>query len=101
MVNFDPDTAGAAAAERSLALLVSEDFEIKVLTLEAGFDPDLYIRKKGAQAYVEALAHSQKYFDYLIERARALHPVRTPEGKQKALNYLLASYSARSQPHRT
>jgi DNA primase len=88
-VNFDPDTAGAAAAERSLALLVSEDFEIKVLTLEAGFDPDLYIRKKGTNAYTDALAHSQKYFDYLIERARALHPVRTPEGKVKALNYLL------------
>jgi len=89
VVNFDPDTAGAAAAERSLALLVSEDFEIKVLTLEAGFDPDLYIRKMGTEAYTEALAHSQKYFDYLIERARALHPVRTPEGKVKALDYLL------------
>src|SRR5215472_2620926 len=36
IVNFDPDTAGAAAAERSLALLVSEDFQIKVLTLDAG-----------------------------------------------------------------
>src|SRR5580700_2943046 len=89
VVNFDPDTAGAAAAERSLALLVSEDFEIKVLTLEAGFDPDLYIRRKGVGAYTDALGHSQKYFDYLIERARALHPARTPEGKVKALNYLL------------
>ena len=89
VVNFDPDTAGAAAAERSLALLVSEDFEIKVLTLEAGFDPDLYIRKKGTNAYSEALAQSQKYFDYLIERARTLHSVRTPEGKVKALDYLL------------
>ena len=47
-MNFDPDTAGAAAAERSLALLVSEDFQIKVLTLESGFDPDLYIRRKGS-----------------------------------------------------
>ncbi len=89
VVNFDPDTAGAAAAERSLALLVSEDFEIKVLTLETGFDPDLFIRRKGASAYNQALSASQKYFDYLIERARALHPVRTPEGKVKALNYLL------------
>jgi len=89
VVNFDPDTAGAAAAERSLGLLVSEDFEIKVLTLDAGFDPDLYIRRKGVNAYGDALGHSQKYFDYLIERARALHPPRTPENKQKALNYLL------------
>ncbi len=89
VVNFDPDTAGAAAAERSLALLVSEDFQVKVLTLESGFDPDLYIRRKGVDAYQEALRHSQKYFDYLIERARAQFPTRTPEGKVKALNYLL------------
>ncbi|MGA3053659.1 MAG: DNA primase [Candidatus Korobacteraceae bacterium] len=89
VVNFDPDTAGAAAAERSLALLVSEEFQIKVLTLEAGFDPDLYIRRKGKAAYDEALRHSQKYFDYLIERSRSLFPARTPEGKVKALNYLL------------
>ena len=89
VVNFDPDTAGAAAAERSLALLVSEEFQIKVLTLEGGFDPDLYIRRKGRDAYAEALAHSQKYFDYLIERARSQFPARTPEGKVKALNYLL------------
>ena len=89
VVNFDPDTAGAAAAERSLALLVSEDFQIKVLTLESGFDPDLYIRRKGRDAYEQALKHSQKYFDYLIERARMLFPARTPEGKVKAVNYLL------------
>jgi DNA primase len=89
VVNFDPDTAGAAAAERSLALLVAEDFQIKVLTLEKGFDPDLYIRRKGRDAYEDALRHSQKYFDYLIERARAQFPTRTPEGKQKAVNYLL------------
>ena len=89
VVNFDPDTAGAAAAERSLTLLVSEDFQIKVLTLEAGFDPDLYVRNKGKEAYSDALHHSARYFDYLIERARAQFPFRTPEGKVKAVNYLL------------
>ncbi len=89
VVNFDPDTAGAAAAERSLALLVSEDFQIKILTLENGFDPDLYIRRRGRDAYELALQQSQKYFDYLIERSRSQFSVRTPEGKVKAVNYLL------------
>jgi DNA primase len=89
VVNFDPDTAGAKATERTLGLLVEEEFTIKVLTLEQGFDPDLYIRRKGKEAYGEALKHSQKYFDYLIERARTQFPVRSGEGKQRAVNYLL------------
>ena len=89
VVNFDPDTAGAKAAERTIGLLVEEEFQIKVLTLEQGFDPDLYIRRKGKDAYQEALRISQKYFDYLIERARSQFPVRSGEGKLKAINYLL------------
>jgi len=89
VVNFDPDTAGAKATERTLGLLVEEEFQIKVLTLEQGFDPDLYIRRKGKDAYSEALRGSQKYFDYLIDRARTHFPVRSAEGKVKAVNYLL------------
>src|SRR5208283_6025597 len=89
VVNFDPDTAGAKATERTLGLLVEEEFQIKVLTLEQGFDPDLYIRRKGKDAYGEALRHSQKYFDYLIERTRAQFPVRSAEGKDKAVRHLL------------
>jgi DNA primase len=89
IVNFDPDTAGAKATERTLGLLVEEEFNIKVLTLEAGFDPDLFIRRKGKEAYAAALRSSQRYFDYLIERARSQFPVRTADGKYKAVNYLL------------
>ena len=89
VVNFDPDTAGAKATERTLGLLVEEEFQIKVLTLENGFDPDLFIRRKGKDAYAEALRNSQRYFDYLIERARAQFPVRSGESKMKAVNYLL------------
>jgi DNA primase len=90
IVNFDPDTAGAKATERTLGLLVEEEFNIRVLTLEQGFDPDLYIRRKGKDAYGVALKRgSQKYFDYLIDRARTHFPVRSAEGKVKAVNYLL------------
>jgi len=89
VVNFDPDTAGAKATERTLGLFVEEEFQIKVLTLEQGFDPDLFIRRKGKDAYGTALKNSQKYFDYLIERARAQFPVRSAEGKVKAVNHLL------------
>ncbi len=89
VVNFDPDTAGAAATERSLAMLIEEDFAVKVMTLDPGFDPDLFIRRKGAKAYGEALMQAPKYFPYLISRAATMFPVKTPEGKSKAVNFLL------------
>ncbi|HEY1526671.1 MAG TPA: DNA primase [Candidatus Angelobacter sp.] len=89
VVNFDPDTAGAAATDKSLGMLLEEEFNIRVLRLEAGFDPDLFIRKNGAEAYAKALKGSAKYFDYLVERALKLFPVRSPEGKKNAVNFLL------------
>jgi DNA primase len=89
LVNFDPDTAGAKATERTLGLLVEEEFNIKVLTLEEGFDPDLFIRRKGRDAYANAQRNAQKYFDYLIERARQQFPPRSADSKVKAVNYLL------------
>jgi len=89
VVNFDPDTAGAAAAERSLGLLVEEDFHVKVLTLEQGLDPDLFIRRRGRSEYEAVLKLAPLYFNYLVDRARALHPPRSAENKGKAVNYLL------------
>src|SRR5690242_14588975 len=86
VVNFDPDAAGAKATERTLGLLIEEEFETRVLTLEQGFDPDLFVRRKGKEAYAAALKSSQPYFDYLIERARAQFQVRSPDRKSTRLN---------------
>jgi len=74
-------------------MLVAEAFDIRVLTLDQGFDPDLYIRRKGKDAYADALRHSHRYFDYLIERARAQFPARTGEG----MDALLAAIGARAE----
>lgn len=89
VVNFDPDTAGATATDRSLGMLVQEEFNIKILRLEEGFDPDLFIRRMGVDAYRQALRGAVAYFDYLMNRAMTMFPVRSPEGKVKAVNYLL------------
>lgn len=89
IVNFDPDTAGANAAEKSLALLTEEGFEVTVVTLEGGLDPDRFIREHGIAAYAEALRNKQPHSDYLIDRARTLYPQRTAEAKVKAMNFLL------------
>jgi DNA primase len=89
IVNFDPDTAGANAAEKSIALLTEEDFDVKIVTLEGGLDPDRFVREHGIQAYGAALRGARRNSDYLIERARTLFPARTADAKVKSLNFLL------------
>ena len=92
IVNYDPDTAGQAAAERSLTALLEQDFEVRVLNLPAvddkKADPDLFIREKGAEAYREQLKNAPPYVDYLITRARRMD-LSTGEGKSRAVNFLL------------
>ena len=89
VVNFDPDAAGANAAEKSVSLLTEEGFAIKIVTLEGGLDPDRFIRERGVEAYTAAIRGARRQSDYLIERARQMFPGATPEQKIKAMNYLL------------
>ena len=92
IVNYDPDAAGQAATERSISLLLEQDFEVRVLALPAigdkKADPDLFIREKGAEAYFKALKDAPPYVDYLIARARQMD-LTTGEGKLRALNFLM------------
>jgi DNA primase len=89
IVNFDPDAAGANAAEKSIALLTEEGFAVKIVTLEGGLDPDRFVRERGVETYKEALRGARRQSDYLIERARLLFPGASVEQKVKAMNFLL------------
>ena len=89
ILNFDPDEAGTTAAEKAAALLTEEGFDIRLVTLEGGLDPDRFLREHGAPAYMAALRGARRHSDYLIDRARTLFPARTPEAKVKAMNFLL------------
>jgi DNA primase len=92
VVNYDPDAAGQTATERSLVLLLEQDFEVRVLALppigNKKGDPDLYIREKGADEYLKLLKEAPAYVDYLIARARQMD-LTTAEGKLRAVNFLL------------
>jgi DNA primase len=92
VVNYDPDAAGQMATERSLVLLLEQDFEVRVLALppvgNKKADPDLFIREKGAEEYLKLLKEAPPYVDYLIARARQMD-LTTGEGKLRAVNFLL------------
>src|SRR6266852_1986919 len=55
VLNFDPDAAGAKAAERSINLLLEEGMHVRILALDGGLDPDEYCKQRGAEAYLAKL----------------------------------------------
>jgi DNA primase len=88
IVNYDPDTAGQNATERSLTILLEQGAEVRVLALPGGKDPDSYIRSEGPAAYIKLLNEAPPYVDYLISRARKMD-MSTGEGKLRAVNFLM------------
>ncbi|HXQ27437.1 MAG TPA: DNA primase [Candidatus Acidoferrales bacterium] len=88
VVNYDPDTAGQVATERSVTLLLEKEFDVRVLALPGGADPDKFLKEQGADAYRKLLAQAPPYLDYLIGRARQMDR-STAAGKVAALNFLM------------
>jgi len=91
IVNFDPDNAGANAAEKAIQLFLDEGMHVRVLSLDGGLDPDEYVKQKGAEAYRAKLDSASGYFHWLADRARLRFDMKSSEGRMDAFKFLLPS----------
>ena len=91
VVNFDPDAAGANAAEKSIQMLLDEGFHVRVLELEGELDPDEYIQQNGADKYRTRLENAPTYYHWLADRARAKFDMRTVEGRMQGFKFVAPS----------
>jgi DNA primase len=90
VLSFDPDAAGQGAAIRSCELLVGEGFDVNVVVLDKGEDPDTFIRRKGSVRYRERLRASRPYLEYLLEQAAAGLDFEHGDKRREFLNKMLA-----------
>jgi DNA primase len=86
---YDADRAGQTAAERSSELLVAEGFDVNVVQLPGGEDPDTFIQKHGRDAFMAQLKKSRPYLEFLLDRAAAEHDLTRDEGKRKFVQRML------------
>ncbi len=78
---YDGDAAGAAAAERSLALFEDAEMEGRILVLPAGRDPDEFIREQGAEAFRDAARQALPLVEFQLRRLTERAEHATPEGR--------------------
>ncbi|MEO8206130.1 MAG: DNA primase [Chthoniobacterales bacterium] len=90
---FDSDTAGLAAAERSLPALFGVGLDVRVAVMPQGEDPDSTIRKKGVDAFREILDGAKDFFDHAISLAVREEPDMSPRTKS-SLAKRLATFLA-------
>jgi DNA primase len=89
VLSFDPDAAGQGAAVRSCEMLVAEGFDVNVVVLDKGEDPDTFIRRKGGDRYRERLRTSRPYLEYLLDQASAGVDLRHDDQKREFLGKML------------
>jgi DNA primase len=89
VVGFDGDTAGRAAAERTVGVFLSQGFQVNVVRLPSGHDPDSFLRDEGIEAFRGVLKGSLSGLEFLVQRAGERTDLGTPRGKAEALETLL------------
>ncbi len=88
-MNFDPDSAGVQAAERSVQMLLEESMKIRILTLEGGLDPDEYVAQNGVESYRARVEAADGYFHWLAARAREKFDMKSAEGRMEGFREML------------
>ena len=91
VVLFDADTAGQNAAMRSIELLLKQDFEIKILSLPEGDDPDSYINKNGKEQFEEILQRARNFLEYQTAQYEAKGAFKDPGQQAEAIRELIKS----------
>ncbi len=98
VINYDGDSAGIKAARRAIDELLPQDFEIKVLVLPDGQDPDDFVRVNGAEGYNAARGHATPYLFFTFEASMRDRSLANPRHKAEAIEDVVPVLSAIRNP---
>lgn len=69
IISYDADFAGQKATMRGLEILRNAGFDVKVLTVPEGKDPDEFVRNNGKEAFLRVIDDALPLIEYKIKRA--------------------------------
>ena len=90
-VIFDADTAGQKAAMRSIEILLKQDFEVSMLSLPQGEDPDSFITEYGKENFEDLLKTAQNFLEFQTSQYEAEGMFENPNTEAEAIRELVKS----------
>ncbi len=85
---YDSDRAGENATTRSLMLLLAHDFDVRIVSMPKGQDPDTYLTTHSPEAFKNLIIQAPHYIDHYTEKTLHTYPIETPQGRAKATDAL-------------
>ncbi len=98
VINYDGDKAGVKAARRAIEILLTDDFETKVLILPEGQDPDDFLKANGAESYNQMRGNAFPFLQFVLENTEQAHRLSSPKEKAEAIEELMPVLSAIKNP---
>lgn len=86
---FDGDAAGRNAMEKGLRTALPLGFDVRLLELPAGEDPDTWCLKVGAEAFREILRQVPDWTSFILDRAAEGKDLRRVQDRMAAFRELL------------
>ena len=80
---YDGDAAGQNATLRGMDILAAEGLEVRVISIPGGLDPDEYIQKEGADAYLALKDQAKGLNAYKLDVFWAQTDPNDPESREK------------------
>lgn len=86
---YDADSAGIKAAERGLDMALAKGFEVLIVQLPSGEDPDSLILNHGPALFQSCLSDAAGFLDFLVNEMKKQGKFDTPHLKADSIRTIL------------
>ncbi|MFM7543136.1 MAG: DNA primase [Ignavibacteria bacterium] len=86
---YDGDSAGEQASLRGLDLAIEQGFDVRLIALPDGEDPDSFVRNRGPEAFRRAIEQAWTIIQFKIESFRKQGLLDSPAEKSQSIRSLI------------
>ncbi|MFM8456082.1 MAG: DNA primase, partial [Ignavibacteria bacterium] len=86
---YDGDAAGEQAALRGIDLAIEQGFDVRLIALPDGEDPDSFVRNRGPESFRRAIELAMTIIQFKIESFKKQGLLNSPAEKAQAIRSLI------------